>query len=272
MIRNQGWYHRRGRRAVGSHSRRGMHNPCAMSSYIPCEIVMNTSDRKNSLLPCGFTIEESWAALRKSWLGFEIAHSNGDSGRMSRYAYQITKLQRQLGIEVTKFHEGLLDEQTLEEIDEELSGYTTEVDLGDSIEERSLDYDGMMDEAHKRIGCQYQVAPAPPERSFAKSTEVSKSVKTCEYKIPPEKQKPPEIVQKNSDQNSRTCSYVVPYKKQELPEIEKYKGHYESPDSCWYEVDPSTSRVRKNRPKDYSEDSISRHSHKKQNKKRKACH
>jgi hypothetical protein len=232
---------------------------------------MNASDRKNSLLPCGYTIEESWAALRKSWLGFEISNSNGDIGRMSQYAYQITKLQRQLGIEVTKFDEGILDEQTLEEIEEELSSYTREGGLGDAIEERSLDYDGMMDEAHKRLGCRYQVAPAPPERSFVNSMKASKALKTCEYKIHPENENPTELFQNYPDPSSRTCSYVVPEKKQELTEIsgiEKYKGHYEAVDPCWYQVDPSTSRVHKNRHKDYSEYSKSRDNNKKRNKKR----
>ena len=44
-----------------------------------------------------------WAALRKAWLGFKIAFSNGDTALMTHYASFITKVQTEMGIEVTDF-------------------------------------------------------------------------------------------------------------------------------------------------------------------------
>jgi hypothetical protein len=75
---------------------------------------------------------------------------------------------------------------------------------------------------------------------------------SSEYRIPLEKQKP-KTIQSTLDQNSQSCYYIIPDKKRELPGTEKYKEHYEATDPCWYQADPSTSRVRKNRPRDYSE-------------------
>lgn len=56
-------YYRWRRRAVGSHTRWGDRNPNALSSYLKGEREMTAECRKNSLLPCGWTIAKSWAAL-----------------------------------------------------------------------------------------------------------------------------------------------------------------------------------------------------------------
>ena len=71
-------YYRRRKRAVGSHTRWGEHNPDALSSYLKGEKEMTAEDRKSAELPCGWTIAESWAALRKCWLAFYITKSQGD--------------------------------------------------------------------------------------------------------------------------------------------------------------------------------------------------
>jgi hypothetical protein len=70
---------------------------------------MHHIERKEYLLPCGFRVHESWAALRRSWLGFKIAHSRGDRAKMKYYAAFIHKVQKELGIGLTVFEPGLLD-------------------------------------------------------------------------------------------------------------------------------------------------------------------
>jgi hypothetical protein len=72
---------------------------------------MHHTERKETILPCGYTVAESWAALRKSWLGFKIARSNFDTIRATEYASIITKLQVEMGIPPTNFDADILDEE-----------------------------------------------------------------------------------------------------------------------------------------------------------------
>ena len=69
--------------------------------------------RKNYILPCGRTVRESWAGLRKAWHGFKIAKSNNDEQKMKYYALFINKVQNELGVVLTKFDEGLVNIQAL---------------------------------------------------------------------------------------------------------------------------------------------------------------
>jgi hypothetical protein len=110
-------YYRRRRRAVGSHTRWGDRNPNALSSYLKGEREMTAECRKNSLLPCGWTIAKSWAALRKCWLGFNITKSQNDRQGMEEFARRIRKIQAELGIEPTNFDSDILDENTVNRID-----------------------------------------------------------------------------------------------------------------------------------------------------------
>jgi hypothetical protein len=64
------------------------HNRNGLSRYLTDEISMPSEDRKNFVLPCGFTLAQSWAALRKCWKGFYIARSRDDSDKMAEYASQ----------------------------------------------------------------------------------------------------------------------------------------------------------------------------------------
>lgn len=50
--------------------------------------------------------------MHKCWLGFKIAHANGDSRLMKEYASIITKIQVEMGISATDFDENILDEET----------------------------------------------------------------------------------------------------------------------------------------------------------------
>ena len=80
---------------------------------------MDSEDRKNSLLPCGYTLAESWNALRKCWKGFYISKSQDKSAGMSEYASRIRKLQQEMGIQVTKFDSDILEEQDPNQIQQD---------------------------------------------------------------------------------------------------------------------------------------------------------
>ena len=56
------------------------------------------------------TLAESWAGLRKAWLGFKIAKANNDALLMTHYATFIRKVQIEMGIQVTEFDPDILDE------------------------------------------------------------------------------------------------------------------------------------------------------------------
>ena len=64
---------------------------------------MSHDERKNTMLPCGYTVAQSWAAVRKAWLGFIISRNNQNFDLMSKYASIIRKVQRQLGVQQTDF-------------------------------------------------------------------------------------------------------------------------------------------------------------------------
>ena len=112
-------YHKSGRKAIASHSIHGWNNVNALSSHLQNELSMDPDDRKNSRLPCGYTLAQSWDALRKCWKGFYISKSKSNSGGMSEYASRIRKLQQEMGIPVTQFDADILDEQDLEILDED---------------------------------------------------------------------------------------------------------------------------------------------------------
>ena len=59
---------------------------------------MDHLERKSFKLPCGKSLAQSWGALRKAWLAFKIAKSNGDTQTMRDYARIIRTLQLQMAI------------------------------------------------------------------------------------------------------------------------------------------------------------------------------
>ena len=166
-----------GRRAVGSHSRWGSHNDSALSVYLPNERSMSASDRKQSTLPCGFLLSSSWAALRKCWLGFNISLSKADRFGVSKYAFLIRKLQRQIGIEPTDFDLDIMSKERADFIDHEYSA-------GDELPkntrlEREVDYDLMFRtlDSSVNVNLKNQEAPVPRKAIFAKY--VSRLDKSC---------------------------------------------------------------------------------------------
>ena len=111
------------RRAVSTHSKFACPNRDGFSRYIPNEDLMHHTVRKKTRLPCGYTVAESWAALRKSWLGFKISCSNSDSIRATQYASIITKIQFEMGIPTTNFDPNILDEETVANIIGQSTGH-----------------------------------------------------------------------------------------------------------------------------------------------------
>ena len=89
--------------AVASHSGYGQRNRSALSRHINGEATMSHTERKSFRLLCRYTLAESWAGLRKAWLGFKISKSNDDMENMRYYARIIRKLQLEMGIRVTHF-------------------------------------------------------------------------------------------------------------------------------------------------------------------------
>ena len=80
---------------------------------------MVPEERKNFVLPCGYTLAQSWDALRKCWKGFIISKSHDNSAGMSEYASRIRKLQQEMGIQVTKFDSDILEEEDLNQIQQD---------------------------------------------------------------------------------------------------------------------------------------------------------
>lgn len=116
--RENGIYYRRRKRARGSHSKWGERNPSGLSLHLKnTELIMSADERKNFRLPCGRTIGESWAALRKCWLAFYITRSQEDRQGMVEYAYRIRRIQAEMNIPPTNFDSDILDEKKVNRID-----------------------------------------------------------------------------------------------------------------------------------------------------------
>ncbi len=51
----------------------------------------------------GFTVGQSWGALRKAWKGYRIAKVQNDDTKMTEYATKIRKIQGELNIAIASF-------------------------------------------------------------------------------------------------------------------------------------------------------------------------
>lgn len=58
---------------------------------------------QDELLPSGYTPNQTWIALCKSWNGFLLAKRECDPVDMRQYIGQIRKLQKDLGLEQSEF-------------------------------------------------------------------------------------------------------------------------------------------------------------------------
>jgi len=170
-------YYRFRRRAVGTHSRWGGRNPNALSTYLNGEKDMTAEYRKKFVLPCGRTLAASWAALRKCWLGFNIAKSQDNILRAQEYAYRIRKIQNQMGIKPTDFDHDIIDENTAMLIDMEYrsqSPLNYETNAEESRTETSeMDYEGIM------IGSINDTAKMPGPRKEIFTLHESRRDKSC---------------------------------------------------------------------------------------------
>jgi hypothetical protein len=163
-------YYRRRNRAIGSHSRRGVRNPNGLSHHVSTESIISAGERKRFLLPCGRTIAQSWAALRKCWLAFYITKSQGDTQGMTDYAYRIRKIQAEMGIKPTDFDSDILDENTVNRIDmiyrKSPPSSTEAVKSGEesAIESNDFDYAQIMNVSNSNN----QSMPAPRQEIFSR--------------------------------------------------------------------------------------------------------
>ena len=80
------------------------------------ELIQKVS--QDQILPNGYTKNQTWVALCKSWNGFMYAKREGDRLEMKQYVGQIRKLQKDLGLEQTQF-----DGSTPEELAETDLGF-----------------------------------------------------------------------------------------------------------------------------------------------------
>ena len=68
---------------------------------------MTTSQPVNQVQPSvsnqGFTVGQSWGALRKAWKGYRIAKVQNDDTKMTEYATKIRKIQGELNIAISSF-------------------------------------------------------------------------------------------------------------------------------------------------------------------------
>lgn len=51
----------------------------------------------------GFTINETWGALKRCWTGYKAAKKDRDNDKMLKYANRIRKLQYELDIAISEF-------------------------------------------------------------------------------------------------------------------------------------------------------------------------
>ena len=143
-------------------------NPNAFSRYIPGEDTRDHGERKSFILPCGKTLAQSWAGLRKAWLGFKIARSNGDRALMTHYASFIIKVQKEMGLQVTTFGSDIIDDTAFCEIigrrfDEKF------VENGCTIQEDDPDYDSIMDVARSKVNHKAKEMATPCQNIFDQS-------------------------------------------------------------------------------------------------------
>ncbi len=151
---------------------RGVRNYCGYK-YQPRWTRRSNPKIQNISYPSGRTLAESWYALRKSWLGFKIAHNNGDFARMRHYASFITEVQREIGITVTKFDSDILDEQatpsifpqTRDAAEAKKEDSSESIMLDEGTQKDDPDYDEIMGEARAALE---SIGTAPPrEKTFA---------------------------------------------------------------------------------------------------------
>ena len=72
-------------------------------SFRKISYMANTN--RSKLLDSFFYDSQTWCALHKAWKGYVIAKNKYEYDRMEHYASVIQKLQNELGLRVSSFHE-----------------------------------------------------------------------------------------------------------------------------------------------------------------------
>jgi len=65
---------------------------------------------QSTVLKSGYTINQTWKALSKAWLGDTIAKNKGEDDRKKYYASVIQKLRNELGLPPANFPHLDIDE------------------------------------------------------------------------------------------------------------------------------------------------------------------
>lgn len=180
---------------------------------------MGHSERKSFELPCGKTVAQTWAALRKSWLGFKIAKSNNDVARMKYYAEFIVKMQTELGVSVTRFGSDLVESQIGgdEEKAQTNGGELRDTESDDfSFDDLDLNYDDQILPSEPVAA----VSSMPPPRNEILSTYFDRKEKSCppSQKYLRNKSEPGRVKMRRIYYRKSCPSPSVPEYKRNLPE------------------------------------------------------
>src|ERR1051326_1414398 len=180
------WKHAVGVRAKPAREKIVDSNPLAFSQDRPEERTMDWRARGEIILPSGFKVSESWAAIRKSWHGYKSALKDGDAQKAKMYAWNINKVQKELGIPVTPFEIlSLEDYKNLEmemshinaAADSQRAAKVHEISREIGINERTVDYDSVMHDAKNEL------INMPPARKEIFAPYHSREDKACAIEI-----------------------------------------------------------------------------------------
>ncbi|MDQ5869600.1 MAG: hypothetical protein M3530_07725, partial [Thermoproteota archaeon] len=186
-------------------------------------------------------------------------HCNGDWSGMSKYAYQIRKLQLQMGIQLTDFDPAILDAP----VDDE-GEYEEEVKEGANDirneEVSTPDYDEIMEEARMNLKGEHTSRAGPRDEIFAKTAPKGENsdnylrqgenharhsvrarvTRACVYRPRRQEQAKQsysfapaedEQEQREEEETPKSCSY----ERYEQEQREEEEEEEETPKSCSYE-------------------------------------
>ena len=172
---------------------------------------MDHGERKSFILPCGKTLTQSWAALRKAWLGFKIARSNGDTALMTHYASFIVKVQMEMAMPTTIFESNILDDEAIYEIIGRFCFNGKFVKNECTIEENGPDYDFMLDDTRSKMNHNAEHMIPPRQNIFhtSKKTWMYIAQEQGENKPQSKITAQPRLIEKS-------CKFIIPQKPPKL--------------------------------------------------------
>ncbi len=75
----------------------------------------NIISRQSTVLKSGYTVNQTWKGLSKTWLGYTIAKNKKENDEMVYYASVIQKLRKELGLPPANFSDLDIDEDITKE-------------------------------------------------------------------------------------------------------------------------------------------------------------